>query len=84
MAQTVTRTTLKIANPVMKQVHDLARMENRTMTNMIETILIRYFESFFYVDDEEMEEIKNDKELLKSLQEGLKDYKAGRGRYVDL
>ena len=84
MAQTVTRTTLKIASPVMKQVHDLARMENRTMTNMIETILIRYFESFFYVDDQEMEEIKNDKELLKSLQEGLKDYKAGRGRYVDL
>ena len=59
-----------------------ASIDNRTLSNFIETATLRYIEEVEYVDDFEMEEIKNNKELLLSLKRGHGDVKKRRGKKV--
>ena len=56
-----------------------AETDNRTLSNFIETATLRYIEENEYVDDFEMEEIRNNKELLLSLKRGHEDVKKRRG-----
>lgn len=79
MSKTV---TLRLTENVYRRFKTLAERENRPLSNFIETAASRYVESEQFVDDFEMEAIEQDKDLQRSLKRGVKDAKAGRGRFV--
>ena len=60
----------------------LAELENRPISNFIETATIRYIQSAEYVDEYEMEEIKENKSLNESFKAGIKDVAQKNGRFI--
>jgi predicted transcriptional regulator len=79
MSKTV---TLRLPEQTYERFRTLAQRENRTLSNFIETAASRYVETEQFVDDFEMAEIEADADLNRSLKRGIKDAKAGRGRFV--
>ena len=80
MAKTV---SIRLEQPKYRLFSKFAKMQNRSLSNFIETATLRYIEEQEEVDDFEMEEIRNNKELNRSIRRGLKDAKLKRGRFVD-
>lgn len=80
MSKTV---TLRLNENVYELFKTLAEGDNRTLSNFIETSALRYIEEHEYVDDYEMEEIRSNQQLNKSLKRALKDMKAQRGQFVE-
>lgn len=76
------RTTVSLSDDLLKKLTLLAEQSNRSTPNLIETILLRYMEESQYVDAFEMEDFRRDKGLKKSIDKGLSDYKAKRGRFA--
>lgn len=76
------RTTITLKDQLLKKLNYIAEQKNRSIPNLIETILLRYLDEDLYVDDFEMEDIRADLNLKKSIRAGLSDYKAGRGKIV--
>jgi len=60
-----------------------ANRDHRTLSNFIETSALRFIENELYCDKIEMDEIKSDVELNKSLKKGHKDFLAKRGSFVE-
>ncbi len=58
---------------------NLASRDNRPSSNFIETAVKKYIEHNIYVDEFEMEEIRNNSELNKSLKKGFSDMKSKKG-----
>lgn len=56
--------------------------QRRNISNFIEFATMQYLTSSQYVDDSEMNEILNDKELVKNLKLGLKEAKSGEYNIV--
>jgi predicted transcriptional regulator len=79
MSKTV---TLRLSESTYKRFRTLAERENRPLSNFIETAASRYIETEQFVDEFEMAEIEANSELNRSLKRGIKDAKAGRGRFV--
>ena len=79
MSRTV---TLRLPDKTYQQFRTLAERENRPLSNFIETAALRYIETEQFVDEFEMEEIRGNAALNRSLKRGMKDAKAGRGRFV--
>jgi len=79
MSKTV---TLRLPDVTYQRFKILAERENRPLSNFIETAAFRFTESDQYVDAFEMEEIRTNAALNQSLKQGVKDAKAGRGRFV--
>ena len=79
MSKTV---TLRLSEPTYERFRILAERENRPLSNFIETAASRYVETEQFVDEFEMAEIEANPELSRSLKRGIKDAKAGRGRFV--
>jgi predicted transcriptional regulator len=79
MSRTV---TLRLPDETYRQFRILAERENRPLSNFIETAALRFVETEQFVDEFEMEEIRDNAELNRSLKRGVKDAKAGRGRFV--
>lgn len=75
--------TLRLNENVYELFKTLAEGDNRTLSNFIETSALRYIEEHEYVDDYEMEEIRSNQQLNKSLKRALKDMKAQRGQFVE-
>jgi uncharacterized protein (DUF1778 family) len=61
----------------------LAEEENRSLSNFIETATIRHIEESEYADSFEMEEIRNNAGLNRSLRKGHNDARLKKGRFVD-
>ncbi|MEM9272102.1 MAG: DUF6290 family protein [Cyanobacteria bacterium P01_F01_bin.143] len=59
-----------------------AEMDNRAISNFIETATSRYIEQISYADEFEMSEINSNEDLQKSLQSGRDDVKNNRRRSV--
>ncbi len=59
-----------------------AEIDNRTISNFIETATARYIEEIKYVDEFEMAEINSNEDLQKSLKRGRTDVKENRRRRV--
>ena len=59
-----------------------AEIDNRTISNFIETATARYIEEIKYVDEFEMAEIHSNEDLQKSLKRGRTDVKENRRRRV--
>lgn len=74
--------TLRLPDETYRQFRTLAERENRPLSNFIETAVLRYVEREQLIDEFEMEEIRGNEELNRSLKRGMKDAKAGRGRFV--
>ena len=74
--------TLRISDENYKVYRKLADRDNRPISNFIETAVKRFIEHNVYVDEFEMEEIRNNKELNKSLKRGFSDMKSKKGRLV--
>ena len=74
--------TLRLDERVYRRFRTLAERDNRPISNFIETAALRFIESEQFVDEFEMEEIRGNASLNRSLKRGLKDAAAGRGRLV--
>jgi len=79
MSKTV---TLRLPEQTYERFRTLAQRENRPLSNFIETAATRYVESEQFVDEFEMADIEANCDLNRSLKRGVKDAKAGRGRFV--
>lgn len=72
--------TLRLDERVYRRFRTLAERDNRPISNFIETAALRFIESEQFVDEFEMEEIRGNTGLNRSLKQGLKDAAAKRGR----
>ncbi len=74
--------TLRIDEELLDRFKHHAEMENRSISNFIETATLRYIEGADLIDDFEMAEIMNNEKLLKQLKKGGEDARKKRGRFV--
>ncbi len=75
--------TLRLSEENYNKYKKLADRDNRPISNFIETAVKRFIEHNIEVDEFEMEEIRNNAELNKSLKRGLSDMKSKKGRLVE-
>ena len=80
MAKTI---TIRLDDGKYELFKKFAQMDNRAISNFIETATTRYIEEISYVDEFEMAEINADEELQKSLTSGRDDIKNNRRRALD-
>ncbi len=59
-----------------------AAMDNRAISNFIETATLRYIEQLEYADEDEMTEINFDEDLQQSLKCGRTDVRNNRKRRI--
>jgi uncharacterized protein (DUF1778 family) len=74
--------TLRLESDKYELIKHLAELENRPISNFIETATIRYIQANEYADEFEMEEIRSNKMLNESLTRGVADAKANHGRFL--
>ena len=79
MSKTV---TLRLDDKIYQRFRGMATHDNRPISNFIETAALRFVEEHEYVDEFEMAEINNNASLKRSIKSGIRDAKAGRGRFV--
>ncbi len=80
MSKTV---TVRIDDNVYQTIKSAAQAEKRTISNLIEFATVSYLESSSFVSDEEMQAILEDKNLIRNLQDSLKDVEVGNYRIVE-
>ena len=76
--------TIRVDESIYDKFKQFAKIENRSLSNFIETATIKYINEIEYLDDFEMRDILNDEKLLDSLQKGSKDARKGRGNFVKI
>lgn len=76
------RTTITLDNGLMRSIASIAKRENRSTPNFIETILMEHLRNGYYVDDEEQADFDNDSDLQKQIKKNWAAYKKGTGRFV--
>ena len=74
--------TLRLSDEKYKIYKLIAERDNRPISNFIDTAVNRFIETNELADEFEMEEIQNNVELKISLEQGLKDIKNKKGRFV--
>ena len=79
MSKTV---TLRVDDTVYGKLRSWAKRDNRPLSNFIETAALRFIEDHEVVDEFEMAEIEGNEALNASIKRGLKNAKAGSGRFV--
>ena len=67
---------MRVDDSVYQMIKTAANGQKRNISNFIEFATLQYLTSVQYVDNDEMSEILNDKELVRNLQDGLKNFKA--------
>jgi len=79
MSKTV---TLRLDDKSYELIKQHAQADNRPLSNFIETATLKYIEDIDYVDEYEMSQILNDKDLLNSLKRGSSDAAHKKGKFV--
>lgn len=74
--------TLRIDDTLLEKIKHCAAVENRTVSNFIETATLRYIEHNELVDEFEMSQILSDAKLLQRLKQGSSDARKKKGRFV--
>ncbi len=69
--------TMRVDDAIYKMIKTAADGQRRNISNFIEYATLQYLTSSQYISDDEMNEILNDKELVKNLEIGLKEAKNG-------
>ena len=75
--------TLRLPEHHYRLFRKLADEENRSLSNFIETATIKHIEASEYADSYEMDEIRNNTSLNRSLRKGHADARLNKGRFVD-
>lgn len=63
--------TMRVDDNIYEMIKEAANGQRRNISNFIEYATLQYLSSESYVDDNEMNEILEDKELVKSLKQGM-------------
>jgi predicted CopG family antitoxin len=79
MAKTI---TLRVSDETYEKLMAAARVEKRSLSNMIEILALKKLDEDIFVDQIEMDEILTNTELMKKLQRGSKQAKARKGSFV--
>lgn len=74
--------TIRLSDERYELFKKFAEIDNRNISNFIETATARYIEEIKYVDEFEMAEINSNEDLQKSLERGRTDVKENRRRRV--
>ena len=74
--------TIRLADEKYELFKKFAAMDNRAISNFIETATLRYIEELKYADEWEMAEINSDEDLQKSLKRGRTDVRKNSKRRV--
>ena len=69
--------TMRVDDSIYDMIKLAADGQKRNLSNFIEFATMQYLTSSQFVDNDEMSEIMNDKELVKNLMDGLNDFKNG-------
>ncbi len=69
--------TMRVDDAIYQMIKTAADGQRRNISNFIEYATLQYLTSSQYVSDTEMNEILNDKELVKNLEIGLEEAKNG-------
>ena len=69
--------TMRVDDSIYEMIKTAANGQRRNISNFIEFATLEYLSSSEYVSDEEMNEIKNDKQLINNLQKGIEESKNG-------
>ena len=75
--------TLRLKEEVYKIFLEIAKAENRSLSNFIETAALQNIREQQFVDDVELAEIMSNTDLLRRLKEGSSEVKQLKGRFVD-
>ncbi|MCB4758228.1 MAG: CopG family transcriptional regulator [Sulfurovum sp.] len=74
--------TMRIDDSVYNMIKLAAEGQKRNLSNFIEFATMQYLTSSQFVENDEMQEILNDKELVQNLMDGLDDLKNGDYKIV--
>ena len=74
--------TVRLDDNIFNLFKTAATGERRTISNFIEYAALSYLTNEIFVSDDEMNEILNDKNLVKSLNKGLNEAKKGKFKIV--
>ncbi|MCB4745458.1 MAG: CopG family transcriptional regulator [Sulfurovum sp.] len=74
--------TMRIDDSVYNMIKLAAEGQKRNLSNFIEFATMQYLTSSQFVENDEMQEILNDKELVQNLMNGLDDLKNGDYKIV--
>lgn len=74
--------TMRVDDSIYQMIKTAADGQKRNISNFIEFATLQYLTSVQYVDNAEMNEIMEDKELVHNLRGGLKDLKSGDYKIV--
>lgn len=69
--------TMRVDDSIYDMIKLAAEGQKRNLSNFIEFATLQYLTSSQFVENEEMIEIMNDKELVQNLMNGLDDFKNG-------
>ncbi|MGD9719185.1 MAG: CopG family transcriptional regulator [Sulfurimonadaceae bacterium] len=69
--------TMRVNDSTYEMIKLAAEGQKRNLSNFIEFATMQYLTSSQFVENDEMAEIMNDKELVKNLMDGLEDFKKG-------
>ena len=69
--------TMRVDDSIYEMIKLAADGQRRNLSNFIEFATMQYLTSSQFVDNDEMTEITNDKELVQNLMNGLNDFKNG-------
>lgn len=80
MSKTV---TLRLNDDTYAKFRAFAESDNRSLSNFIETSALRYISESEYIDEFEMAEIDNNKELQASLKRAFSDARSKKGTLLN-
>lgn len=69
--------TMRVDDSIYDMIKLAAEGQKRNLSNFIEFATMQYLTSSQFVENDEMAEIMNDKELVQNLINGLRDFKNG-------
>jgi hypothetical protein len=75
--------TLRISEDHYEAFKKYAQMDNRKISNAIETLALKQLENAQFADALEMEGILADADLVSRIERGVRRAKAGKGRFVE-
>ena len=75
--------TLRLKDDVYKIFAQMAKAENRSLSNLIETAALKNIREGQFVDDIELAEILSNDDLLMRLKEGSSEARQSKGRFVE-
>ena len=69
--------TMRVDDATWRMISAAAAGQKRTVSNFLEFAVLQYLSSAQYVDNAEMDEILEDKELVRNLKAGMRELKNG-------